>query len=62
MTQYIDRYQDMVHYKFFVPVSPSSTPKGEIGSGYPSNVYDRNRLSLPIQRQKQAHVLCCDVY
>ncbi len=62
MTQYIDRCQNMVYYIFFVPVSPSSTPNGEIGSGYPSNGYGRNRLSLPIARQKQAQVLCCDVY
>jgi hypothetical protein len=43
-------------------VSPSLTPNGEIGSRYPSNVYDCNRLSLPILRQKQVQVLCCDVY
>ncbi len=35
-------------------VSPSSNPVGEIGSGYPTNVFDCNRLSLPILRQKIA--------
>jgi hypothetical protein len=38
-------------YIFFL-LSPSAYPIGEIGSGYPSNVYDGNRLSLPILRQK----------
>jgi hypothetical protein len=33
-------------------VSPSLGPNREIGSGYPSNVYDCNRLPLPILRQK----------
>jgi hypothetical protein len=33
-------------------------PNREIVSGYLSNVYDGNRLSLPILRQKQAQVLC----
>ncbi len=31
-----------------IPVSPSSNPVREIGSGYPTNVYDCNRLLLPI--------------
>jgi hypothetical protein len=31
---------------------PSSNPVGEIGSGYPTNVFDCDRLSLPILRQK----------
>jgi hypothetical protein len=35
-------------------VSPSSNPVGEIGAGYPTNVYDCNRLSVPILRQKMA--------
>ncbi len=33
-------------------VSPSSYPVGEIGSRYPTNVYDGNKLLLPILRQK----------
>jgi hypothetical protein len=32
----------------------SANPIGETGSGYPTNVYDGNRLSLPILRQKIA--------
>jgi hypothetical protein len=39
-------------------VSPSLTPNREIGSGYFFNVFDCNRLSLPILRQKQVQVLC----
>jgi hypothetical protein len=35
-------------------VSPSANPYGDIGSGYPTNVYDGNRLSLPILRKKMA--------
>jgi hypothetical protein len=31
---------------------PPLNPYGEIGSGYSTNVYDGNRLSLPILRQK----------
>jgi hypothetical protein len=33
---------------------PLLTPVGETGSGYPTNVYDCNKLSLPILRQKMA--------
>jgi hypothetical protein len=33
-------------------VSSSSNTVGEIGSGYPTNVYDGNRLSLPKLGQK----------
>jgi hypothetical protein len=33
-------------------VSPSCNPVGGIGSRNPANVYDGNRLSLPILRQK----------
>ncbi len=35
-------------------VSPSAYPDGETGSRYPTNVYDGNRLLLPILRQKIA--------
>ncbi len=35
-------------------VLPSANPIGEIGSGYHTNVYDGNRHSLPILRQKMA--------
>jgi hypothetical protein len=35
-------------------VSSSASPIGDIGSGYPTKVYDGNRLSLPILRQKMA--------
>jgi hypothetical protein len=35
-------------------VSPFANPYGEIGSGYPTNVFDGNRLLLPIIRQKMA--------
>jgi hypothetical protein len=35
----------------------SANPIGEIGSGYPTNVYDGNRLSLPILRQKMCYLL-----
>jgi hypothetical protein len=31
---------------------PPLNPTGEIGSGYPTNIYDDNRLSLPILRKK----------
>jgi hypothetical protein len=37
---------------------PLLNPYGEIGSGYPTNVYDGNPLSLPILRQRW----CCLVY
>jgi hypothetical protein len=33
---------------------PLLSPVGEIGSGYPTNVYDCNKLLLPILRQKMA--------
>ncbi len=33
---------------------PQPTRFGEISSGYPTNVYDGNRLSLPILRHKMA--------
>jgi hypothetical protein len=33
---------------------PSLTRFGEIGTGYPTNVYKCNRLLLPILRQKMA--------
>ncbi len=36
-------------------VSSSSSPVGQIDSGYPNNVYDCNRLTLPKLRQKMAH-------
>jgi hypothetical protein len=35
-------------------VSSSSSPVGQIVSGYPNNVYNCNRLSLPKLRQKMA--------
>jgi hypothetical protein len=35
-------------------VSPSVNPTGDIGCGYPTNVYDGNGLSLPKLRQKMA--------
>ncbi len=40
---------------------PPLNPTGEIGSGYPTNIYDDNRLSLPILREKmvQSNVLYC---
>jgi hypothetical protein len=41
-------------------VSPSSNPVGEIGSGYLTNVYNCNRLSLLILRQDGA-VLTIDL-
>jgi hypothetical protein len=37
-----------------VIVLPSANLIGEIGSGYPTNVYDGNRLSLPLLTQKMA--------
>jgi hypothetical protein len=33
-------------------------PVGEIGSGYPTNVYDASRFSLPILRQNMAEPGC----
>ncbi len=44
----------LVHRKNRKIVLPSSNPVGEIGSGYPTNIYDGNSLSLPILRQKMA--------
>jgi hypothetical protein len=38
-------------------VLPSANPIGEIGSRYPNNFYDGNRLSLPILRKKMAPFL-----
>ncbi len=35
-------------------VSPSANPIEEIGSGYPTNVYDGVRLLLPTLRQKMS--------
>jgi hypothetical protein len=35
-----------------VIVLPSANLIGEISSGYPTNVYDGNRLSLPLLTQK----------
>ncbi len=49
------------HLKYCIEisiVSPSANPIGDIGSGYPANVYDGNRLSLPILRQKMAQFWC----
>ncbi len=43
-------------------VLPSANPIGEISSGYPTNVYDGNRLLFPILRQEMAQVLWYDVY
>ncbi len=43
-----------------VPVSPSANPTGDISSGYSTNVYDGNRLSLPIgyTKTKDGTALC----
>jgi hypothetical protein len=51
------------HAVLYVPVCLSGThilsrpplnQYGEIGSRYPTNVYDGNRLPLPVLRQKMA--------
>jgi hypothetical protein len=39
---------------YLFTVLPSSNPVGAIGSGYPTDVYDCKRLSLPVPRQKMA--------
>jgi hypothetical protein len=41
-------------FVFKVNIASPTNPSGEIGSGYPTYVYDGNRLSLPILRQKMA--------
>jgi hypothetical protein len=46
-------FHDVVNNSVSI-VSPSANPIGDIGSGYPTNVYDGNRLSPPILRQKMA--------
>jgi hypothetical protein len=42
-------------------VSTYANPIGEKSSGYLTTVYDGNRLSLPVLRQKMAQS-CYDVY
>jgi hypothetical protein len=46
--------QEQHQHQSFVPVSPSSDLIREIASGYPTNVYDCNRLLLLTLRQKMA--------
>jgi hypothetical protein len=45
---------DIMSFKNNFVSHPLLTQYGEIGSGFPTNVYDGNRLLLPILRQKMA--------
>jgi hypothetical protein len=49
-----EEFRKVMKYCIYVYCLASANPIGEIGSGYPTNVYDGNRLSLPILRQKMA--------